>query len=67
MTVTENWNHRKEIAKKRLNICQNCSEYIFQTTQCKQCGCFMLAKAMFAFSECPLNKWSIDKNDIKAQ
>lgn len=56
-----NWEHRKQVAKERLTICNNCPKYIVVTTQCKECGCIMLAKTMFASSECPLNKWGKDE------
>lgn len=60
--TTEDWNYRKKIAKDRLTICNECPRYVFTTTKCKECGCIMLAKTMFAFTECPLGKWG--KDDI---
>ncbi len=49
--------HRKEVAKKRLEICADCEKYVPATTQCKQCNCVMLIKTIFASSQCPLGKW----------
>lgn len=41
----------------RLNICKTCPSFINMTTQCKECGCIMKAKAMLVNAECPLKKW----------
>jgi ribosomal protein L32 len=41
----------------RLTICNECSEYVSRLRSCKQCGCYMPAKATFLKSECPLDKW----------
>jgi hypothetical protein len=51
---------RKEVAKQRLAICDTCDRYDPTTTQCKECGCFMILKSVFPASNCPLNKWSVD-------
>lgn len=51
------WLRRKEEAKKRLEICGKCDRYNATTTQCKECGCFMIAKSLLPYSECPLKKW----------
>jgi len=51
------WVKRKEQAKKRLDICVTCDKYESNTTRCQECGCFMIAKTLIPFSECPLNKW----------
>lgn len=45
------------IAKKRLEVCKGCPEFIRFTQQCKKCGCFMKAKVTLADATCPLNKW----------
>ena len=47
--------------KERLAICKACPEL---TTfagfdQCGKCKCFVLFKAAFKGSDCPLNKWQI--------
>lgn len=44
-------------AQNRLNICQECPEFIKLTKQCKQCGCFMTAKTKLENAKCPLGKW----------
>lgn len=42
----------------RLSICSTCEEYSARIKTCKQCGCYMPAKAMFATSTCPVDKWT---------
>lgn len=44
-------------AQDRLNICKECPELIHLTKQCKQCGCFMIAKTKLENAKCPLGKW----------
>ena len=56
-----------EIIKlQRLTICNNCDDFNKKIKTCKQCGCYMPAKTMFANSKCPLSKWSsgIPGNDL---
>lgn len=45
------------IANHRLNTCKGCPELIQATTQCKKCGCFMIAKTKLEAAKCPLGKW----------
>ncbi len=47
----------EEEKNKRLDICKACPELVKLTTTCKQCGCFMAAKAKLAEASCPLGKW----------
>jgi len=47
----------EEIAKNRYEICQSCPELIKLTKQCKQCGCFMVAKTKLEKATCPIGKW----------
>jgi hypothetical protein len=46
-----------EESEKRFDICKSCSNLIKLTKQCKECGCFMLAKTKLLHSKCPLGKW----------
>jgi hypothetical protein len=46
-----------EVKTQRLAICATCTEFNTRFSSCKQCGCYMPAKATFAISECPLEKW----------
>lgn len=45
------------IAKNRFEICKTCPELIKLTSQCKKCGCFMIAKTKLEKATCPLGKW----------
>lgn len=61
--LSESLQRRKEVAKERLSICMDCDRYTHSTTQCKECGCFMLVKTVLANSSCPLDKWGVDNED----
>lgn len=54
--------------KQRLDICKSCDEYLPKVWTCKQCGCFMLAKAQIPTASCPLGKWKsiYEGQDIKS-
>lgn len=41
----------------RFSICQQCSEFIKLTSQCKKCGCIMKIKTKLELAECPIHKW----------
>lgn len=41
--------------KERLKICRECEH--FDGHRCSKCGCFMIAKALMATSQCPIGKW----------
>lgn len=45
------------VRKERLDICNSCELLNKSLNTCKSCGCFMPAKATFANSTCPENKW----------
>jgi hypothetical protein len=51
------WTKRAAISKERMAICEACEHYKPATTQCEQCGCFMVGKTKFLSSECPIGKW----------
>lgn len=48
-----------EIAKKRKNICENCSHLTGSghAQRCKLCGCFIGLKTSLAGASCPAKKW----------
>lgn len=48
----------EEVKLVRLAICNECDNLNKKINTCKKCGCYMPAKAMFASSECPDNKWT---------
>lgn len=48
--------------EERLSICKDCpmnssKGEIKKLSKCKECGCFLKAKAASLSSECPLGKW----------
>lgn len=47
----------QQVKLDRLAICETCTEFSSRFSSCKQCGCYMPAKATFAVSTCPLGKW----------
>ena len=47
----------KEKAVERLMICKDCPRLFKPTWSCKECGCFMKAKARIESQSCPLGKW----------
>jgi hypothetical protein len=59
--------HRKKVAKERLEVCNGCEKYNHTTTQCHECGCVMLIKTLLASSVCPLSKWNADETEIKEE
>jgi hypothetical protein len=63
--ITDNFQQRKTIAKKRMLVCFECEKYNKATTQCKECGCVMLLKTLLMDSSCPLNKWGADNTETK--
>jgi ribosomal protein L32 len=48
----------EEVKLSRLDICNTCDDFNRTVKLCKQCGCYVPAKAMFASAECPSGKWS---------
>lgn len=46
-----------EVSSQRYEICKVCPELINLTKQCKQCGCFMVAKTKLEKATCPIGKW----------
>lgn len=48
----------EDVKLSRLVICNDCDNFNQTIKTCKQCGCYMPAKAMFADSECPDKKWT---------
>ena len=47
----------EETSSKRLEICKQCDRFKKNTTQCMECGCFMIAKTRLSQATCPLGKW----------
>ena len=47
----------EKLSSSRMDICKACPELIKLTSQCKKCGCFMVAKTKFEAAKCPISKW----------
>lgn len=45
----------KEMATKRLDICNSCESFI--KGMCKECFCIMKIKTTLSNAYCPLHKW----------
>ena len=45
------------VYEHRINICLDCPRLFSATMQCKECGCFLKAKAQLESAACPLEKW----------
>jgi hypothetical protein len=50
-------NVSKEKKETRINICKSCEHYNPTFAQCKQCGCLLEIKTLWATEKCPLDKW----------
>lgn len=44
-----------EDIERRIKTCEACNQFTGQ--RCRQCGCFVHAKAALAAQSCPLKKW----------
>jgi hypothetical protein len=44
-------------SERRLNTCRACPEFVPESSQCRQCGCYMNLKTQLATSACPLGLW----------
>lgn len=53
------------IEEQRRAICSACPEkkQVAGFDQCGACGCFLVFKAKFKFSACPLNKWEVPSDN----
>ncbi len=48
---------QRDLSKKRMEICKQCEHLATVTNICRKCGCFIPAKTMFSYVECPIGKW----------
>lgn len=62
-----------ETYAERVSICKGCDKYNDLESRCRECGCFVPAKAKIILDSCPLKKWGADTsgweekfNDIMA-
>ena len=49
-----------ETYKERISTCKGCAMYDDLESRCRECGCFVPAKAKIILDSCPLNKWGAD-------
>ncbi len=49
----------KERYKKRMKICLKCEFFEPKLNRCLKCGCFLMVKAAFRTTSCPIDKWEI--------
>jgi hypothetical protein len=54
---------RREKAEQRLIICRQCEKYNDLLVQCMECGCFLKAKTLWPYTDCPLGKWGSYKEE----
>lgn len=47
----------KELAKKRLAICEQCPRYNLERKKCLECGCKMPTKVLIPITKCPKGFW----------
>jgi hypothetical protein len=43
--------------KDRVSTCERCPRFDWESRQCRECSCFVDAKAYFRTSECPKHLW----------
>ena len=43
--------------EKRMEICKACEFFDRKLKRCKDCGCFLIAKARLGGAKCPQGKW----------
>jgi len=51
-----------DVYKERITICKGCEKYEEFENRCKECGCYIPAKAKIILDSCPLNKWTADNS-----
>ncbi len=51
---------KTEMWKKRIKTCHECPHLRESIMQCKECGCFVHAKAAVKHMTCPLGKWDTE-------
>jgi len=53
----------RRVRADRMKVCKACDRFISATSQCRECGCFMVLKTTLARAECPLGKWNAVVSD----
>jgi hypothetical protein len=53
-----------EVKQERLNICSLCEHHDYVMNRCRECGCFLNAKVIFAGNSCPIGKWNVVEKSV---
>ena len=53
----------KKLFKERMNTCYDCSSYDDTLVRCKECGCFLMLKAILVATKCPKDKWKKEEKE----
>lgn len=48
----------EEVYKERIMTCRGCDKYDELENRCRECGCYLPAKAKVILDSCPLGKWA---------
>lgn len=48
----------EEVRHQRLAVCKTCNDFRSKSKTCRQCGCFVPAKVIFAGTDCPIGLWT---------
>jgi len=52
-----------KVYEERVSICKSCEKYDELENRCRECGCYVPAKAKIILDSCPLKKWEADSSD----
>ena len=52
----------EDVYKERYSVCRGCEKFDEIENKCKECGCYIPAKARVVLDSCPLGKWTEDKD-----
>jgi len=66
--IQQNQNHTRlfvsdETYKERIMTCKGCDKYNELENRCRECGCYVPAKAKIILDSCPLNKWKEENSN----
>lgn len=53
----------EKVQEERMTVCRSCEFYDGSQNRCTQCGCWLEQKTKFSLDSCPLQKWTVSKED----
>ena len=56
-----------KVYKERISICRSCDKFKEIENECKECGCYIPAKARIILDSCPIDKWGMDQSDWESR